>query len=173
MYPDVSEGHNFASVCVLFPSCSLSRSLSVLFSPRPSSRCPLSLRVYHVLLRSPLSPNPLRSLPLPIFPFLQGTTVPMHTCACVRGVAGRLYPRVRAGRRYTCIIPAHVPRKIRSAGMLGGYVSERYPSMRTPTPAPRPFRKRPPRPPINRRQRIPFVRAPVCVCLDYRARRIV
>lgn len=102
MYPDVSEGRNFASVCVLLFSFSLSL---------PPVSC------------SPLVPSTLCSLPLSIF---RSCKVRANMCARVADACGA----------YVCTMVhvrhsgAHVRRKIRSAGMLGGYVSERYPSMK-------------------------------------------
>ena len=108
MYPDVSEGRNFASVCVLPPSLSplsLSRSLSPLSAP-------------------PLS-STLCSLPLSIF-----RSCKVRASVCARAWADACAAYVCAPR-YTCVIPGHTYEgKFGLRGMLDGYVSERYPTMK-------------------------------------------
>lgn len=115
MYPDVSEGRNFASVCVLL----FSFSLSLL--------CLLSL---------PSLPAPplLSSLPLSSdFPVLARSSCESESArervadACAQYVC--MYVRVQ--RRYTCVISGHTyERKFGLSRMLGGYVSERYPPIK-------------------------------------------
>lgn len=113
-------------------------------------------------------PTALCSLPLSIFrsckaPGDRARQQLMH-------VFVSMYPRTCA-RGYTCVIPAHVAEENSVCrGWLGGYVSERSPPP-SPSVPPSPSMKVP-TPGSIEGNGYPFVRAPVCICLDYRARRI-
>ena len=96
------------SACCFPPSLSLSLSLSCSLSP----------------LSAPPLPSTLCSLPLSIF---CSCKVRASVCARVADACAAAYVCTKVHVRHS---GAHVRRKIRSAGMLGGYVSERYPSMK-------------------------------------------
>lgn len=122
MYPDVSEGRNFASVCV--NRSSLTRSL---FSRHPPLLCfsPflfLFLPRYLAVSCSPRSPLSFS------FTRLRSCKVSRE---CVHGAhvcANRVHARTNTHTDGTCVrTRTHTDEgKIRSVGTSDGYVSERY-----------------------------------------------